>query len=348
MTLIAFGWSGLPDYAARCIRAVMDTRDERIDIVATRPRVPIEGMERSLGKEVNWLEDGHLTLNWSDLDLPRPDIFFQGGYYLPALRALGAEARASGGKVVLMSDNNWQGTMRQRFVDPLRHRLLLRWRFDAVMTPGKSGTQYGAHLGYQRIVSGMLGADPRLFNGGDSLCSRPKTFLFAGRLIKLKNVLGLVRAFARFAQENDDWMLRICGSGPLREQIPDHPRIDVRGFVQPPELADLMREARCLVLPSFTDHWGLVVHEATLCGCALALSSCVGAADDLATPENAVFFSPRAEERIEDALHAIAGWNDARWDAAERTSRALATQFGPHRFAAEAGKLIDSLTVEAA
>jgi len=93
-------------------------------------------------------------------------------------------------------------------------------------------------------------------------------------------------------------------------------QIRVESFVQPPELADLMRKARCLVLPSLEEHWGLVLHEATLSGCALAVTTAIGASDDLARAENAVLFPPRDETAMEGALRNIAAWDDARWQSA--------------------------------
>ena len=335
MTSIVFSWSGLPDYAARCVRAVIDRHPEEVSVIGTRPDVPIEGMERSLGQPVRWIDGTVRNLEWADLGLQPPDLFFQGGYYWPALRSLGAECRAQRGKVVCLSDATWRGHWRQILVDPLRHRALLRRQFDGVLVPGRSGLRHARIMGYapEKTLPGMLGADPLLFNGGGPLHERPKTILFVGGLDSNKNVLGLTTAFQHFAQDHPDWVLRICGAGPQRADIPGHPGIHVEEFVQPAELAEIMREARCLVLPSLKERWGLVVHEAALSGCALALSSSVGAAADLARPQNAVLFAPGKVKPMEVALCEIAQWDAARWQQAEEVSRKLARQFGPDKFA---------------
>jgi glycosyltransferase involved in cell wall biosynthesis len=191
----------------------------------------------------------------------------------------------------------------------------------------------------------MYGADPALFHGGEPLHLRPKTILYVGRLAPIKNVVGLTQAFAAFAKDHPDWVLRICGSGGQRALLPDHAQIQVEDFVQPPQLAEIMREARCLVLPSLHEPWGVVVHEAALSGCALALSTAVGAADDLARPDNAVLFKPRSVAAIEGALRTIAGWDDQQWQRAEQTSRELAKQFGPERFADAVDRFIEILGV---
>jgi glycosyltransferase involved in cell wall biosynthesis len=191
----------------------------------------------------------------------------------------------------------------------------------------------------------MLGADPTLFHGGKPLHLRPRTILYVGRLVSVKNVTGLTQAFLRFSKDHPDWLLRICGSGVQRGALPSYPQIHIEDFVQPPQLAEIMREARCLVLPSLFEPWGVVVHEAALSGCALALSKAVGAADDLARPDNAVLFKPGNGDAIERALRWIADWDDHQWQRAESTSRELAKQFGPEKFADAVDRFIEILGV---
>jgi glycosyltransferase involved in cell wall biosynthesis len=198
--------------------------------------------------------------------------------------------------------------------------------------------------GPEQTATRLYGADPTLFNGGPPMIARLKGFVFVGQFIDRKNVLGLAEAFVDTADQIPEWTLNLCGSGPQADQLPTHPRLLVRGFLQPPELAQILRNARCLVLPSREEHWGLVVHEAALSGCALALSTAVGAADDLARPENAVLFPPGDRRAIAQALVELASWDTARWTAAEETSRRLALGFGPDPFADSVTALVEKLS----
>lgn len=343
MQSIVFSWSGLPDYAARCIRSVIDRHPGVVSVIATRPVVPIEGMEESLGQDVFWLDGSRHDLTWADFGLRSPDLFFQGGYYWPAFNALGAQCRRHGGKVVCLADTAWQGSLRQMFIDPVRHRAVLRSKFNGLFVPGLSGLRHARCMGYSPVstLSGLLGADPALFSAGKSLANRPKTFLFVGRLEPIKNVLGLVAAFKRFSASRPDWRLKICGSGSQREGIELHPRIQIDDYLQPADVAKAMQEARCLVLPTLREAWGLVVHEAALSGCALALSTSVGSAADFADPANSVLFKPGSVDAIESALHKIASWDDEKWKSAEATSLRLSSKFGPQAFADSVDKFID-------
>lgn len=343
---IAFAWPGLPDYAARCIRAAIDRLAVPVTVVGTRPGVPIEGMERSLGQDVHWIADNEATIDWPLLGVTPPDVLFVGGYVTPAINALAAKSRLAGGKVVLMSDNNWTDAVAKRSLNALRHRLLLRRRFDGILVPGASASRVARSWGYrpQEIKTGLYGADPTLFNGGAQLSKREKTFLFVGQFIERKNVVRLAEAFGQVANRMPDWRLSLCGSGELAYRIPSHPQISVHGFVQPPQLAQMLRKARCLILPSLDEHWGLVVHEAALSGCALALSRAIGAADDLAKPENSVLFTAGNTDAIASALLNIAMWDDARWQAAEAKSREQASGFGPINFASNVASFVTQLT----
>lgn len=341
---VAFSWYRLPQYAARLVKAAVDRLGEHCVVVGSRPSVPVEGMERALGQRVHWI-DADRPVSWRDLGLDVPAIYIQSGWAYPAFSALGREVKSHGGRIIGLADANWRGDFRQIVLGPLMFRALHRRHFDAMIVPGLQGERLMRYFGIptERIRKGMYGADPAIFNGGPPLASRPRTFLFVGQFIARKDVLGLSRAFLRFSETRPGWTLRICGSGPQRDEIPSDPRIVVENFVQPEQLALRYHEARFFVLPSLFEAWGLVVHEAALCGCALLLSDAIGSADDLASARNAMRFKPRNEDVLVRALDAAAD-RDAAWlEAAEVESRALAAQFGPDRFATEVAGLVAGL-----
>lgn len=337
---VAFMWAGLPDYGARLIRGFIESGTADVQVIATLPSVPILGMEKSLGQTVLWIKDD-APVTWQSLGLRVPDVLFQGGWAQASFRTLAADARLQGAKVILMNDQNWQGGLRQRVLDPVLYRTKHLKQFEAAFVPGKSGARYARAMGFQtsRIVAGLYGADPNVFHGGSALMLRPKSFLFVGQLIARKNISLLVQAFLNMAVDFPDWKLSICGSGALQTKIPVHWQIKVQGFVQPLELAEKLRQSRCLVLPSLKEHWGLVVHEAASCGCALALSHTVGSRDDFAVET----FNPRDVKSMENVLRRIAAWPDEQWAKTEAASRQAARNFGPATFASSVQTLIDRI-----
>jgi glycosyltransferase involved in cell wall biosynthesis len=302
-------------------------------------------MEKALNHPIYWIDAAKPT-RWYALGLSVPHVFVQSGWSSPAFTSLGAEVKARGGHVIGLSDANWRGDFRQIVLGPIVFRAVHRRHFDAMMVPGRQGVRLMRWFGMpaDRVRCGMYGADPALFCGTSALALRPKTFLFVGQFIERKNVLGLVRAFDRFSKIRPDWTLHMCGSGEQRDHIPRHERIVVEDFVQPEQLAERFGQVRFLVLPSFVEAWGLVVHEAALSGCGLILSDRIGSADDLASSLNSVRFRADSEDDMVRALEAAADFCERRLTEAEVESRRLAAQFGPARFARELASLIHSIS----
>ncbi len=341
---IAFSWNGLPQYAARLLRAAIERLDEDCAVIGSKPLVPVEGMQEALGHPIRWV-DAEKPVSWRALGLEVPRLYFQSGWAYPAFSALGAEVKRRGGQVIGMSDTNWRGDFRQLVLGAAAFRLKYRRQFDAMLVPGRQGERLMRWFGLpaDRIRCGMYGADPAIFKPGPDLSSRPPAFLYAGQFVARKDVLGLAQAFLGFAEHHPEWHLHLVGGGAQLDLIPRHPRIHVEDFVQPEALAERFRAARFFVLPSLMEAWGLVVHEAALSGCGLVLSDRIGSADDLCTPLNGVRFRAGDTESSMHALAEAADFGADRLRAAQAESLKLAMQFGPDRFAREVAKLVRDL-----
>ena len=342
MNTVAFSWNGLPQYAARLIAAAIRTQGAPCPVVGSHPAVPVRGIEEALGQPVHWV-DADKPISWKELGLTVPKVYFQSGWAYPAFNALGDEVRAAGGKVCLLMDNNWRGGLRQ-WLGALWYRLCQRRKFAALLVPGKSGRRLARWYGVadDRIWEGMYGADPKLFFNGPPLVDRPRRIIFVGQYIERKGCVPLARAFAAVADRLPGWELWMYGSGPLQSAIPPHPAIKVMGFVQPEQLGELYRNARVFALPSHTEAWGLVVHEAALSGCQLLLSATVGAVPDFATAANARTFRPGDEADLASAMVELA--ESAELSAAQSASVDAARSHGPTVFARQVSAIVRQLS----
>jgi glycosyltransferase involved in cell wall biosynthesis len=340
---VAFSWNGLPQYAARLIKASIGEIPYKVNVVGSLPNVPIKGMDEALGQKIHWVDAAKPT-SWSALGLPVPSVYFQSGWAYPAFNALGNEVRASGGKVALLCDNNLRNDWRQ-LLGSVAFRMLYRRKFDAWFTPGASGEILARRYGMKQnqIWKGMYGADPTIFTPGPALSQRPKTLLFVGQYIDRKNCIGLAQAFASVACDYPGWELHMYGSGPLQGQIPTHPAIHVHPFVQPVQLGGVYRQSRIFCLPSHKEAWGLVVHEAALSGCMLALSQTIGAAADFVGKTNAITYPSRSVPAIAAAIAALMDKSDVELDSAGLESSALAASHGPAAFARSANEITAKL-----
>jgi glycosyltransferase involved in cell wall biosynthesis len=110
--------------------------------------------------------------------------------------------------------------------------------------------------------------------------------LFCAKLQPWKAPQDVLEAFARASVP--DSFLVYAGDGPLRgvlearaHELGLAERVRMLGFVNQSQLPSVYCAADLFVLPSLYEPFGLVVNEAMLCGCPVAVSDRVGAKYDL-------------------------------------------------------------------
>jgi len=131
--------------------------------------------------------------------------------------------------------------------------------------------------------------------------------LYCAKLQSWKRPKDLLQAFAR-AQSTDAFLV-IAGEGPLRAEMQKEAaelgileRSRFLGFVNQSELPSVYTASDVFVLPSGYEPFGVVVNEASLCGCAVVASDRVGSARDLILPVDQQLVYPCGDI---DALAAV-------------------------------------------
>lgn len=326
---IAVSWHGLPFYAARLIRAGIQSLNEPVAVIATFPKQNRDDLEEELGQSVYWI-DSKKHYSWQDLALEIPEIYFQSGWLSKAFNSLGHEVQQGRGSVICLSDNIWEGGLKQ-WAGALLFRLKYKSNYKAFWVPGEAGTQYCQKLGINKssVYRGMYGADPVIFASGLPIQQRKKQFLFVGQLIERKGIDLLINSFNIFSQDFPEWTLLIIGDGSLYFE-PNNNRIRFEKFQPARQIAVKMRESRFLILPSLQEHWGLVVHEASLSGCGLLVSESVGATPDLVTLNNGFVFQTNSVSSLHNAIVKAATMNDFELSKILTENKIASAKFGPH------------------
>ncbi len=138
-----------------------------------------------------------------------------------------------------------------------------------------------------------------------------KVIVFCAKLQPWKRPMDLLQAFSKAAIP--DSLLLIAGEGPLRPQLESEAtslgignRVRFLGFVNQSQLPAIYTSADLMVLPSEYEPFAMVVNEAMLCGCPVAVSDRVGAASDLVVPLAPDFVFPHCDiEALASTLRRI-------------------------------------------
>ena len=357
--MICFTWWGLTQYAARAIEAFNKVSKELVCVVATRPQSsPVEGMEQILTCPLVWVEAGDVDYVTRLPEIPR--ILFVSNWNLPCWKYLERVVKSNGGKTVAMIDTNYKSfgvgngrfkAFMRQFTWIVRFRLSIRRRFDWFFVVGASGQKLMRICGVpkSRLSVGLYGADSSLFRDGAPLTDRPKRIIYVGQFIGRKNVCRMIQAFLQAqdvaGEDASGWCLDMFGAGPLTNSLEQAirqsniPAITLHPFCQPENLAAEYRNSRVFCLPSLEEHWGVVVHEAALSGCALLLANGIGAGDDFLGKDNGIAFDPFSVDAIMEAMVEVMRWGDVRWNRAHEESICLSANFGLNRFVKSAGEI---------
>jgi 1,2-diacylglycerol 3-alpha-glucosyltransferase len=295
---------------------------------------------------------------WRKLRKADPSMVLVPGYYtVPALFAA-AWAKLNGRRSVLMSETTREDH-RRRWWKEMSKRFLIRLLFDSAIAGGKPHVRYLRELGLRtdairraydvvdnaffiRESDDARGHANRLQSG------LPEDyFLFVGRLSPEKNVSGLIASFAGYRASGGSSSLVICGDGPLRVELEDQARaaglaahIRFSGMRMARDLAAHYAFARCFVLPSTREPWGLVVNEAMASGLPVIVSKRCGCAEDLVEEGlNGYLFDPDRPAELTARLVTAGNLSQSALAGMGSRSREIVARYSPEVWASEVAQL---------
>lgn len=338
---IAIAWYGLPYYGAKCIAEAIRLNPE-VDfvVISTRVGVPYEGIDDLVGGNVHWVDED-CSVRWSDLG-GVPDLFVTTSWSHKSYMMLTKEAKAGGRtRVVSMVDNFYIGTLKQ-WLGALYFRLNLRYIFDIMWVPGIRGVRFIRFLGMpsRRIVTGLYAADTEIFYPPDDSTNKRQDVVFVGQFIPRKGVHEIVEALQSIRGAKYRELLRLIGHGPLLSEL-SALGLRVEEFKQPWQLGGIYRSSDALLLPSKIDHWGVVAHEAALCGCLILATRQCACVDDLVTHGvNGYIMRNSSPDEILAAFSWLHGLAPEEKKLGRAHSVEKAAAFSPKRWAATLKKII--------
>jgi glycosyltransferase involved in cell wall biosynthesis len=297
-----------------------------------------------------------------DLEGGHFDAVVVGGYFQPTMQMAMIWCRRHEVPYVLLSESHGL-TQRPQWKQILRKPLI---RFfvkgaSSFLTMGSRGrdylVSYGADPGkvfffpntpdVERLREEMMQLqghrqDLRREMGfrGDPLV------LFVGRLVAVKNIQTLLRAFSLLQRESPNVGLIIGGDGPLLGElqalavglgISNH---CFTGAVRPADIARYYASADIFALPSHSETWGVVVLEALACGLPVVVSDRVGASELLEEGRCGFALPVRDSEAWCAALRRLLGDSSLRREMGDR-GREVAKRHGYEFCISELRKALD-------
>ncbi|GAA4089393.1 glycosyltransferase family 4 protein [Mucilaginibacter panaciglaebae] len=225
---------------------------------------------------------------FSKLDELDPDVVIAGSivFYAGALSLRWAKNNKK--KFIMFDDAKASNVKRNILVQTIKN-LIIR-QIDALWLPSTDYEEgYASLLNNNKIhfFYGYDCIDNDHFKFKGERKFDKQTIICVARLVPVKNIENLIKAWRAIEEYNNNYKLIIIGDGPLVNELKELKkslqinRAYFLGAMENEKVLEHLHEADALVLPSFAESWGLVVNEAMAAGLPLLLSHKVNAANTL-------------------------------------------------------------------
>lgn len=210
-------------------------------------------------------------------------------------------------KIVCGIDDLWLGTLRQN-IGRVYFHFFYRKLFDYMWVSGKPQFSYAQKFGYnlKNIISNLYSADSKYFKISAGISKR---FIFVGRFVEFKSIENLVIAYSHLPEKTQkEWPLILIGDGDKRPVIASmqNQNIMILPFLQTNDLINELKKGGVACLPSYKEHWGVVVHEFCSLGLPIILSDGVGSSSEfLISGYNGFVFKKGSIKSLTEKLEKI-------------------------------------------
>ncbi len=261
-----------------------------------------------------------------ELDKIKPSAVIVAGYAEPVMRAAAKWANERKIPIILLFVSTYQDNPRKFWKELLKRKLINN--YSAIAVTSQRARQYALKLKapneklflignvvdnnyFQKKAQKIRSENPSRLRKKYKL---PENyFLCVSRLSPEKNIQSLLHAFKSYKQNLGRWSLVIVGSGPQKQELHTMRKdfaidsvhfIDWQSYEKLPLYYTL---AKCFVLPSLSEPWGLVVNEAMACGLPVLVSDKCGCLPELCKDGlNGFSFDPNDSTDLTHKMHVIA------------------------------------------
>lgn len=300
-------WSSLAGYSVAFFRELAQNQNCRIQLVfqPIQKGAPYEDFDLSFCDFA--VEDSPFVRKSLEkhVDNFKPDCVLMSSWCFAHFMRLCKKLRGNNVFVISAMDNQWCGSLKQR-LGVIASKFFLKPSINTFFVTGDRQAIFARKLGYEDVLYGFAAAEVEKFLADRSDKDWPRSFLFVGRLIPIKGIEMLIRAYSNYRNSSSrPWDLKIAGTGPLKDLVDGVPGVKYFGFIQPNEMPSLMKNSGCLVFPSLFEPWGVVIHEACAAGLPVIATYICGATTNYLRDGLNGYIVPPHEEYITKAMKRI-------------------------------------------
>jgi len=294
---------------------------------------------------------------WRVLNNVEPRYLFIPGYREPLAILAAFWGKMHGRINVLMLDSTAVDLARNTLREQIK-AWIARTFFQKAFVSGKRSAGYLQSLsaktlpfevGYDVVDNAFFASRVAEIRSNDKSEGPRGSFLFVGRLAEVKNLPLLLDAYHSYKQTGGHRNLEIVGHGPMEKSLKAtvhrtglQESIQFFGFRPYDSIPVWYARAACLILPSISEPWGLVVNEAMASGLPVIVSDRCGCADDLVeNGVNGYIFPAKNADSLTKCMVTFDALGEADRGAMGRRSQEIIARYTPESWANAVLRMIE-------
>jgi glycosyltransferase involved in cell wall biosynthesis len=305
---IYFTWTDLPVYGyfvLKFLHSKLKKKNINFKVLSTETFHKENYRENSsFFRDIKWISSDK-KYTWDQLGLEIPDIYFQSGSNIKSFNYLAKiTSENKNSKLIFCADNIPDSKNITQFLKNLIFKLFFKNKYQYALVPGALSKQFMINLGFnnKEIYTGIYSA-LQIYRTKERIQNRKKQFIYVGQFIERKNLQELCKAFSFVTKNQNNWKLILVGNNNTNsKKLKLNKNIEVINYLSASKLLNLYNESTFFILPSLIENWGLVVHEASKCGCFLILSNKVGSICEFTNKNNTILFNPKSSFSIVNSI----------------------------------------------
>ena len=335
-----------------------------VDNLQIETLLPKEEIVNNISRE-NWRKiNTELIKLLNNID---PKIIFIPGWSLPITKNLLKWCEKNSAYPILMSESKKNDSKRSIFKEAIKKYFYVK-KFKSALVGCQTHKDYLISLGMpaEKIYYGYDVVDNNYFfqqtkfyrekydiEDNKFNSNKELSFLCVTRMIKRKNLIGLLEAYKIYRDKKCIGALNlvICGSGEQEVEIKQYLKVNqleqfvhLPGFVGYQELPKFFAKAIALIHPAYVEQWGLVINEACAAGLPILSSYTVGATEGLVkSGENGYLFSPDDKIDMANKLMLIQNIDQNILKEMGKNSQKLVKNYEPNLFGVGAVNAIETI-----
>ena len=272
-------WAPLADYTVACLKQLASYPNLELHLVYQEgdKNAPYLPFDLSFCKTIIPYKSHRKKEIIETCTALKPDMIMMSSWNYPVYMLISRKCKKNGAYVLSMFDRQWIGSIKQK-LGMVTSFVFLKPCISNFFVAGDRQAMLSHKLGYNNPYMGYYTANTKRYPYEITGRIFPKKFIFIGRLVANKGIDILANAYKRYRMHIEEpWDLDVYGKGNLKYLFNGIEGVRVLEFQQPDKIPSVLSDSGCLILPSYSEAWGVVIHEAAIAGLPIIASYKAGA-----------------------------------------------------------------------